>query len=136
MVKRNRIENLQLSIELFGAFSAGKSSFSNALLGKRILPVSPNPTTAVINRIRPSTENFRSGTVLITYKSDEVLTNDLVTITKDLSPKAKNVEQFVEWINKDNIAENPLLSSVYQSYLKAISTGYEVRKPYLGKTEQ
>ena len=42
-----------LPLHLFGAFSAGKSSFSNALIGENVLPVSPNPTTAAINRIRP-----------------------------------------------------------------------------------
>src|SRR5699024_2196879 len=88
--KKTRIEDRSLTIALFGAFSAGKSSFSNALLGERVLPVSPNPTTAVINRIRPTTDQYRSGTVVITYKSDTVLTDDLKGITKEFSPKANN----------------------------------------------
>src|SRR5699024_9440878 len=35
--KRNRLTNRELTIALFGAFSAGKSSFSNALFGEKIL---------------------------------------------------------------------------------------------------
>src|SRR5699024_1533035 len=42
--KRTRLDKRELTIALFGAFSAGKSSFSNALFGEKILPVSPNPT--------------------------------------------------------------------------------------------
>src|SRR5699024_7147406 len=46
--KKDRLINQQLTIALFGAFSAGKSSFANALMGEHILPSSPNPMTAAI----------------------------------------------------------------------------------------
>lgn len=39
--KRRRVETKQFTVALFGAFSAGKSSFANALLGEKVLPVSP-----------------------------------------------------------------------------------------------
>lgn len=133
--KKERIENRSLTIALFGAFSAGKSSFSNALLGEKVLPVSPNPTTAVINRIQPVTESNEHGSVVITYKSDEVLTYDLITITKDFSPKCSNVDEFVTWIKREKIYENDRLSNVYQSYLVAIIEGYDSRENLLGKQE-
>ncbi|MBO1910245.1 dynamin family protein, partial [Microvirga sp. 3-52] len=41
--KANRLDEQEFTVALFGAFSAGKSSFSNALIGENILPVSPNP---------------------------------------------------------------------------------------------
>src|SRR5699024_3738387 len=63
--KKDRLENRELTIALFGTFSNGKSSFSNALFGEKVLPVSPNPTTAVINRISPVTNEFSHGTVNI-----------------------------------------------------------------------
>src|SRR5690606_33084371 len=44
--KADRLKNRNYTVALFGAFSAGKSSFANALLGEGVLPVSPNPTTA------------------------------------------------------------------------------------------
>ena len=38
-------------IVVVGEFSRGKSTFINALLGKKILPAKTNPTTTTINRI-------------------------------------------------------------------------------------
>src|SRR5699024_7217023 len=84
--KKHRLENRQLTIALFGAFSAGKSSFSNALFGEQVLPVSPNPTTAVISRINPITDNYKHGKVVIQLKDDATLTEDLKTITKEFEP--------------------------------------------------
>ena len=42
VIERRRVETKQFTVALFGAFSAGKSSFANALLGEKVLPVSPN----------------------------------------------------------------------------------------------
>ena len=62
---------------MFGAFSAGKSSFANALLGEGLLPVSPNPTTAAINKIMPIDSSHPHGTVLVKLKSQESLMGDV-----------------------------------------------------------
>ncbi|MDR4458811.1 dynamin family protein, partial [Bacillus tropicus] len=51
--KRRRVETKQFTVALVGAFSAGKSSFANALLGEKVLQGSPNPTTATIKQILP-----------------------------------------------------------------------------------
>ena len=67
--KAERLENQSFTVALFGAFSAGKSSFANALLGERLLPVSPNPTTAAINKIMPIDSEHPHGTVLVKLKS-------------------------------------------------------------------
>ena len=56
VIEKRSVETKQFTVALFGAFSAGKSSFANALLGEKVLPVSPNPTTATINQILPVTE--------------------------------------------------------------------------------
>ena len=54
----NRIDNIMQRIMgatfhlvVVGEFSRGKSTFVNALLGRRILPASKNPTTAIISKI-------------------------------------------------------------------------------------
>ena len=47
-------EDFQLVV--VGEFSRGKSTFVNAMLGRRILPSSKKPTTAVISRIVYSDE--------------------------------------------------------------------------------
>lgn len=133
--KKERIENRELTIALFGAFSAGKSSFSNALLGKHVLPVSPNPTTAVISRIKPVTDEHPHGTVMITYKSDEALTKDLQTIIKDFAKDFNEFNELMNWIKEENIANHEMLPNLYQSYLRALLEGFEKRKNLLGKTE-
>lgn len=132
--KRTRLDNRELTIALFGAFSAGKSSFSNALFGEQILPVSPNPTTAVISRISPVTEQYQHGTVIITCKDDATLTDDLAHITKDLEPEAENFHEFVDWIERGHVQHNQALNNTYQSYLLAVLKGYEDHKELLGKT--
>ncbi|MCH5310399.1 MAG: dynamin family protein [Prevotella sp.] len=44
--------NKEFTIGVIGDFTVGKSSFVNAILGDRILPVSTNPSTAVITKIK------------------------------------------------------------------------------------
>src|SRR5690625_8050672 len=63
--KQQRLDNRTLTIALFGAFSAGKSSFANVLLGEGLLPSSPNPATPVVNRISPGTVRNPHGTVVL-----------------------------------------------------------------------
>lgn len=132
--KQTRLKNRELTIALFGAFSAGKSSFSNALFGEQVLPVSPNPTTAVISRISPVSETHKHGTVIITCKDDVTLTEDLQMITKDLSPEAVNFNEMIDWIKRAHVHYNQTLSNMYQSYLNAVLKGYEDHKDLLGKT--
>src|SRR5699024_8495904 len=131
--KKDRLENRELTIALFGTFSAGKSSFSNALFGEKILPVSPNPTTAVINRISPVSDELSHGTVKITIKSNTELISDLEMITKHLTKQSMNLEEWINWIKKDRIHEHSALSKTYQAYLEAVINGYESQKNDLGK---
>lgn len=67
----SRLEQKTFTIALFGAFSAGKSSFANALLGEALLPVSANPTTAVINRIQQSEKTHPHGTAVVQMKREQ-----------------------------------------------------------------
>ncbi|HLR72373.1 MAG TPA: dynamin family protein, partial [Pseudogracilibacillus sp.] len=132
--KKERLHHRKLTIALFGAFSAGKSSFSNALFGEQILPVSPNPTTAVISRITPITEKYNHGTVLITLKDEKTLVKDIQTIIQDLKPNESNFQDLIHWIRENQIHEHHHLTKTYQSYLLAILAGYEARKNQLGKS--
>lgn len=133
--KKERIENRELTIALFGAFSAGKSSFANALLGAMVLPVSPNPTTAVITRIRQSDRAYPHGSVVITYKSAAEIAEDVDAMTKDLTTEKRDLHQQIAWIKAEKIAEHEMLSNLYQAYLRALVAGYDKRKSWLGKTE-
>lgn len=75
--RSQRLNDKGFLVTLFGAFSAGKSSFANSLLGEAILPVSPNPTTAAINKIMPVDEAHPHGTVLIKLKDADMLLEDV-----------------------------------------------------------
>ncbi|GGE56737.1 dynamin family protein [Priestia taiwanensis] len=92
--KRERVENRRFTIALFGAFSAGKSSFANALVGEKILPSSPNPTTATINRITAPTDKYPHGTVVI-YEKDRTFTTDISELEEYVAKeeRAKYVER-------------------------------------------
>ncbi len=130
--KKDRLENRKLTVALFGAFSAGKSSFSNALFGEQILPVSPNPTTAVINRISPIDNRHPHGTVIITLKDEQTLIDDIVSMTREFSPKNLTFDEYMNWIKQEKIYEHYALTKTYQSYLRAMVTGYDARKGNLG----
>jgi GTPase Era involved in 16S rRNA processing len=123
--KQERLAHRSYTIALFGAFSAGKSSFANALLGKRVLPVSPNPTTAAINRINPVSEQREHGTVVVTLKDKETLFHDLLSITKKFSPSETDFEALLNWVRVNEIHQNEQLNNLYQSYLQALIKGYK-----------
>lgn len=132
--KRERLENRTLTIALFGAFSAGKSSFANAVLGEGLLPSSPNPTTAVINQITPVTDEYEHGTVVVHLKSMEILAEDILSITKDLSPPTTDFAGLMKWVKDQEVADDKSLETVYQSYLQAMLIGYQDNFEQLGKT--
>lgn len=75
--KAKRLQDSRFTIALFGAFSAGKSSLANALIGEPVLPVSPNPTTAAINRLVPPTAEHGHGTARIVMKSRAAILDDV-----------------------------------------------------------
>jgi replication fork clamp-binding protein CrfC len=130
--KKNRLMNRSYTIALFGAFSAGKSSFANALLGDKVLPVSPNPTTAAVNRINPVTDRHTHGTVIVTLKSREALLEDLLEITKKFTPSANGLKELLDWASSNKIYMSKQLNHLYQSYLLAMIQGYEEAKENIG----
>lgn len=75
--KAQRLEKKGFTVALFGAFSAGKSSFANALLGASVLPVSPNPMTAAINKIKPIEPGHEHGSVVVKLKAAAVMLEDV-----------------------------------------------------------
>lgn len=97
-----RYEQQTFTVSLFGAFSAGKSSFANALLGDYILPVSPNPTTATINTIEKSTKEFDHGTAKVTLKTHAALNEEIKTVSEQLD-LALDLDKIVKW--KPNMKE-------------------------------
>ncbi|MGM8366546.1 dynamin family protein [Virgibacillus sp. W0181] len=132
--KQDRLRNRTITIALFGAFSAGKSSFANALFGERLLPVSPNPTTAVINRISPVTTDYEHGTVVIKLKDKDTLFQDLYQITKEFLPPKDDFDSLLTWVKENKIYKKNELNKMYRSYIEAMINGYDQLKDVIGNT--
>ncbi|MFD2630614.1 dynamin family protein [Oceanobacillus kapialis] len=131
--KKHRLEERSYTVALFGAFSAGKSSFANALLGDNVLPVSPNPTTATVNRINPVTENTGHGTVQIRVKQREELERDLLEILKAFKPPTTALKGLLHWVEENSYQYSDDLNPLYQSYLQAMMDGYQDMEKHIGE---
>ncbi|WP_102346507.1 dynamin family protein [Bacillus sp. Marseille-P3661] len=131
--KANRIENNSFTVALFGAFSAGKSSFANALIGEKLLPVSPNPTTATINKILPTTENRPHGTVLVKVKTEEQLYNDVRQSFAVFDQTCVSMEDALQRIRSLNYDSNEAKEKPHYAFLKAVQLGYEPIAQHLGQ---
>ncbi|OIU71293.1 dynamin family protein [Rossellomorea aquimaris] len=132
--KRERLANQTFTIALFGAFSAGKSSFANALLGKKVLPVSPNPTTASINRIKPVTDQYLHETAVVQIKSESQLYQDISHSLSFFDKRIETLEDAFEIIPVLlGEAGGDAKAKIHLSFLSAFYKGYEEFKNRLGK---
>lgn len=130
--RAKRLENKGFLVTLFGAFSAGKSSFANAILGEELLPVSPNPTTAAINMIMPVDSKHHHGFVEIKLKSKEMLLADLnrafgvFGVSADSLAEAR--EKAAELLSKDSYTQQQ-----EKSFLRAFYKGVDGLEEKLGQ---
>ncbi|WP_078427029.1 dynamin family protein [Alkalihalobacterium alkalinitrilicum] len=148
-----RLKEKKFTIALFGAFSAGKSSFANALVGANVLPVSPHPTTATINRILPPTDEDPHGTIYVFYKKEELVLSEvnevlrivnksiasldeLKLLFEEREKKRKEVEESDdEEKNEDEQADLfELLNPNQLQYLTFIMEGYHEMNERFGKS--
>ncbi|WP_226034832.1 dynamin family protein [Aquibacillus saliphilus] len=128
--KREKLVNKDYTIALFGAFSAGKSSFANALIGEKVLPVSPNPTTAAINKISPIDEDHKHGTVIVKVKSQERLLLDISAIADETITSKKTLNEYLEGFKQEK--DQQQLDHKYHSFLSALADGYQKMSSDLG----
>ncbi|MFD1738456.1 dynamin family protein [Bacillus salitolerans] len=132
--KANRLKHQSFTIALFGAFSAGKSSFANALMGTKLLPVSPNPTTATINKIKPVTDEIPHGTVKVQVKDQEQLEKDLQFSLKFFDLAFHSMPEALKLIEKVlHLTDIEPRQKPHYSFLKAVHNGYHQMKDHLGQ---
>jgi small GTP-binding protein len=130
--KASRLKNNRFTICLFGAFSAGKSSFANALLGENVLPVSPNPTTAAINQVLPATDEHPSGTAMIQSKSRAQVEEEILLSLKRLQlPTKGSVKENLKQIEKIQPHELRTTLKPYYSFLQACYKGWDEAEVFL-----
>ncbi|MFE4710059.1 dynamin family protein [Paenibacillus sp. NPDC056722] len=122
----------RFTLALFGAFSAGKSSFANALLGEEVLPVSPHPATAAVNRILAPEGDFRHASAVVTMKSQADVWDD---ITHSFSVLGLGVPQPESW--SAALSSLPLggihpSALPHAGFLRAAAAGWKEAEPLLG----
>ena len=133
--KVERLQQKDFTIALFGAFSAGKSSFSNALMGSQVLPVSPNPTTAAINKIRPVTEDHPHETADVQLKSADQLLEDIKGSYEEIGLKVGSLQEAYERADEGlavQLKDERL--NVHKSFIRAFSQGFKTYEAQLGQT--
>ncbi len=132
--RKERLQTRHFTVALFGAFSAGKSSFANALLGEKVLPVSPNPTTATINKISPPNNQYQHGTVVVKLKTSEQLYEDLIHALHELPFRREDFEGLLEWLQQNsNDLQKYAKDQKRLSFLQAIIEGYEEMATSIGE---
>ncbi|MCM2531876.1 dynamin family protein [Neobacillus pocheonensis] len=132
--KAERLENKGFTVALFGAFSAGKSSFANALMGEKVLPVSPNPTTAAINKIKPVTKRYHHGTVLVKFKETDAMLEDINRSLKVFELQAGNFEEASKKIDRIMVqsGHEGVIEKTNFAFLQAFNRGFDPHVKQLG----
>lgn len=136
--KAARLQSSQFTVALFGAFSAGKSSLANALIGEAVLPVSPNPTTAAINRLMPPSNEYAHAEARVVMKSKEAIIEDLrysLTLlgenaSKEQLPDAASIMKAIDRLTPSSIGAG---GRPHYSFLRAARSGWERHEPLLGQ---
>ncbi|KAB7709238.1 hypothetical protein F9802_02185 [Bacillus aerolatus] len=133
--KADRLEQRKYTIALFGAFSAGKSSFANALLGEKVLPVSPNPTTAAVNRIHPPDDTHGHRTAAVHLKTEKQLLLDLQQSLQFFNRTVQTLDgayALIPDLLQKNAGEGR--ENIHLSFLNAFYEGYPEYSGHLGQT--
>jgi small GTP-binding protein len=119
--KLERLSRGKANISVFGGFSAGKTTFINALMGENTLTTSPNPTTATITEINDHPNSK------VTYKSKEELIDTLSTLSNLDHP---DIPAYTKWIKKhfNSVPET------YKPFLNGVLNYFEQYEHLLGET--
>ena len=133
--KATRMKQQTYTIALFGAFSAGKSSFANALFGEKVLPVSPNPTTAVINKVMAPEEGYEHRTANVKLKSAEMLLDDVKLACNALQSFPETLEEAYAFADRvdDRKDTGQGEEKAHLSFVRAFHKGYPFLKDKLGQ---
>ncbi len=132
--KAKSFDNKGFTVALFGAFSAGKSSFANALMGEKVLPVSPNPMTAAINKIKPVTAEYGHGTVLVKVKAEPAMLQDVNTALKLFDFKARTLAEALSYLPQIKLddAQQGAKEKTNLTFLQAFAKGFSFFGDKLG----
>ncbi|MEC0294380.1 dynamin GTPase [Bacillus subtilis] len=141
-----RLEERKFTLALFGGFSSGKSSFANALVGERVLPSSPTPTTATINKITKPINGNLNKTADVVFKTEDDITAEILQLTGiSKEPAGRSfTEKWEKAVKKNRLQEEhvKLISNFllayekYQQYIqeqKKLTIPLSELKPYVAE---
>ncbi|PEJ53820.1 hypothetical protein CN692_21165 [Bacillus sp. AFS002410] len=129
--KREQIKSNEYTIALFGAFSSGKTSYINTLLGDRVLPVSPHPTTAAICKIKRSTVDSGNKKADVSYKSEESLKEEFLDFFKKWGVDVNEKEWFSTLQNLIKKQKDKIPTDAFV-YAESVCQNYEEMRSLLG----
>jgi len=130
--RAGRLESNRFTVALFGAFSAGKSSFANALMGDLVLPVSPNPTTAAINKIMPPGAEYPHGTVRVVLKTRDALEQDVLRSLAVFGLDAASLESGLQQLESIDVTQMAAQAKPHYTFLRAVQKGWAEMAPHIG----
>lgn len=132
--KRDNIANRRTTVALFGAFSAGKSSLVNALVGERVLPVSPHPTTAAVTRVLPPSGSEDHRTADVVFKSRERIEEEVRDAFEALGMEYPGLETALRQIAKLDRSRMSGTAKNRAEFLRAMASGWGDIHSLLGET--
>jgi GTPase SAR1 family protein len=128
---RKQLLSKQRLVAVFGAFSAGKSSLINAILGQPALVVSPNPTTAAITHVYGA--DCEAPAARVTAKTTDQLEADVRQAWRALHlPEAGQLGDLVERSAALRPADFTPSHRRFIAFLKAVAAGWPEMKDRLG----
>lgn len=106
------INSGEFEVVVVGEFSAGKSTFLNALMGEKFLPSYTRETTATINYLRNVSESEKKGIVYYMDGHTEVLEEiDGETVERYVSTKNKEMDVSKTVKHLDLYLDSPFLKN-------------------------
>ena len=97
------------------------------------MPVSPNPTTAAINRIRPVSVGKEDGTADVRLKTEKRMMEDVVRSFEALGIKALSLND--AHAKADDALQTELTDEslhIHKAFISAFQKGYPVYREALG----
>ncbi|MCL6515682.1 dynamin family protein [Alicyclobacillus sp.] len=119
---RDRIRAATKMVAVFGAFSAGKSSLINALLGEPVLVVSPNPTTAAVTQVAGRLPDGAQARVH--FKTAAQVWEDVEQAMRFLSRPAADLEDALRQARAWKLLEFAPSARRHAAFVKAVAAGY------------
>ena len=139
----HRLAANQHLVAVFGAFSAGKSSLINAVLGDSLLIVSPNPTTAAVTHVERADEAARRAAAtehsglpvaFVRAKSTEQVWDDIRQTLESLHLPATHLDAAMTLSASLKPSDFTATARKAVSFLRSAAAGYEAMKSKLGTT--